>query len=95
MLVLGLAPLESLREGEPPASIGTPLTGPGIKGCYFAVFHRGMGAIRIPVARERREVHLPPHAMSGTMGTEEFGSFGITLCLLTLVTASQGCHLML
>lgn len=94
MSALGLTPLETLREGEPLASIGTPLTGPGIKGCYFTLFHRGMRAITIPVARERREVHLPPHAMGCTMGTEEFGSFGITLCLLTLVTASQGGRLM-
>lgn len=94
MSALGLAPLESLRDREPPTSIGTPLTGPGIKGCYFTVFHRGTGTIRIPVARERGEVHLPPHAMSGTTGNEKFGSFGITLCLLTSVTASQGCCLM-
>lgn len=57
-------------------------------------FYSRVGAIRILVARKRREVHLPPHAMSGTMGAEEFRIFGITLYLLSSMTARQGCYLM-
>lgn len=46
---------------------------------FVFFFNRGVGAIRILMSRERREQHLPPHAMDDTMGIEESVSFSITL----------------